>query len=250
MPESHGNWSPAEVGGHAVHVYEPPEPSEHGYTVIYLHGAAQGLLSDHAPFCRELDRHGLRAVAPMTGESWWADRVSPAFDPAITAERHVLDRVVPFVAERFGAEPPRIALLGTSMGGQGALRLAFKYPSKFPVVAAISPAIDFYIRWQEGDPVLRAMYADAEAARQDTATLHVHPLSWVRHLWFCCDPTDTQWYESSDRLRMKLGSMGIPFESDLETEAGGHGFTYYNAMAERAIGFIANGLERERLRIV
>ena len=250
MPEPRGNWSQTELAGHGVHAYEPPEPSEHRYTVVYLHGVDQGHLSDHRAFCREFDRHGLRVVAPITGESWWTDRICPAFDPEVTAERHLVDRVVPMIADRFGAEPPRIALLGTSMGGQGALRLAFKRPSMFPVVAAISPAIDFQSRWEEGDPPLRAMYANAEAARQDTATLHVHPLGWVRHLWFCCDPTDTRWYESSDRLQMKLGSMGIPFESDLETEAGGHGFSYYNAMAERAIGFIANGLERERLRVV
>ena len=245
-----GTWSQTELGGHAVHVYQPPEPSEHGYTVLYLHGVHLGHLGEHAAFCREFDRHHLRVVAPVTGQSWWTDRLCPAFDPQISAERHVLDRVVPFVADSWGAAPPRIALLGTSMGGQGALRLAFKHPSTFPVVAAISPAIDFHSRWEEGDETLRAMYRSAEAARQETATLHVHPLNWVRHLWFCCDPTDDRWHESSDRLRMKLGSMGIPFECDLETEAGGHGFEYYKAMAERAIGFIAGGLERERLRIV
>ncbi|MEK6216103.1 MAG: alpha/beta hydrolase-fold protein, partial [Boseongicola sp.] len=137
-----------------------------------------------------------------------------------------------------------------SMGGQGALRLALKHPSTFPVVAAIAPAIDFHTLWEEGDATLRAMYHSAEAARQETATLHVHPLNWVRHLWFCCDPTDHRWFESSDRLQMKLGSMGIPFECDLETEAGGHSIAYGDAMAERAIGFIAGGLERERLRVV
>jgi hypothetical protein len=49
---------------------------------------------------------------------------------------------------------------------------------------------------------------------------------------------------------MKMGSMGVPYTADMETEAGGHGFLYYNHMAERAVGFIAERLEQERRRIV
>ena len=49
------------------------------------------------------------------------------------------------------------------------------------------------------------------------------------------DPADVRWHESADRLKMKLSSLGVPFESDLETEAGGHSFTYASHMAERAV---------------
>jgi hypothetical protein len=48
---------------------------------------------------------------------------------------------------------------------------------------------------------------------------------------------------------MKLYSLGIPHEVDLDTRAGGHGFTYYNAMAGRAIRFLAERLEQERRRL-
>jgi len=135
------------------------------------------------------------------------------------------------------------------MGGQGGLRLAYKYPDRFPVVAAISPAIDYYLRFKEGDETLPLMYRDAEDARQDSAILHIHPLNWPRNQFFCCDPSDRRWWDSADRLRMKLASLGIPFEYDLETSGGGHGFEYYNKMAERAIRFIAERLEKERLRV-
>ena len=84
---------------------------------------------------------------------------------------------------------------------------------------------------------------------QDSWLLHIHPLNWPRHQFFCCDPADYPWADSADRLRMKLSSLGVPFESDLETQAGGHGFTYYNAMAPKAMNFIAEALDRERLRI-
>lgn len=248
-PSTLAGWSEQSVAGHLCDVFEPARTHEHGYVVLYLHGVHLQRLKDNEVFTRLFDERGLRVAAPMTGPTWWTDRISPHFDPKLTPERHVLDNVLPFIRQRWQSAPPRIALLGTSMGGQGALRFAFKHPSVFPIVAAISPAIDYQTRLRDGDPVLRQMYADAEAARQDTATLHVHPLNWPRNIWFCCDRGDYRWHESADRLRMKLYSLGIPHECDLETSAGGHGFEYYNYQAPRAVGFLLQRLETERLRV-
>lgn len=245
-----GVWTEETVGGHPCDVYTPAEPHPWNYTLIYLHGVHLNRLVDKAAFQEQFDKHGLGVVAPMTGQSWWTDRLCPDFDATITAEQHVLQNVLPFVQERFGAETPRIGLFGTSMGGQGALRLAYKHPQRFPVVAAISPAIDFHTRFREGDPVLEAMYPNMEAARQETALLYIHPLNWPRLQFFCCDPSDHRWWDSADKLRMKLASLGVPHEVDLETSGGGHGFEYYSRMAERTINFLARGLEMERGRLV
>lgn len=242
-------WSEVKIAGHACDVFEPSIANEHGFVLIYLHGVHLSRLVDKPAFVAEFVRHRLPVIAPFTARSWWTDKVCPEFDPKLTAERHVLDNVLPYIRDRWCAEPPRIGIFGTSMGGQGALRFAFKYPNKFPVVAAISPAIDYHLRWREGDETLPQMYPDPESARQDTATLHVHPLNWPRNLFFCCDPADYRWHESAERLRMKLAALGIPQEYDLETTGGGHGFDYYNRMAPRAIGFLAERLEKERRRI-
>jgi S-formylglutathione hydrolase FrmB len=155
-----------------------------------------------------------------------------------------------FIEQKWEVTPPKVGVFGTSMGGQGALRLAYKYPDVFPVTAAISPAIDYQIRYREGDEIIRAMYADEEDVRQDTATLHIHPLNWPRHQFFCCDPNDLRWIESVERLQMKLYSLGVPHQYDVETAAGGHGFDYYNDMAPRVMEFLFNALEQERRRIV
>lgn len=250
MDESASGWSRETVAGHPCEVYLPRQANAHGFVLIYLHGVHATSLREHAPFTEQFEHFGLTVVAPITGQSWWSGKLSPDFDPRISAEDHVLKNMLPWMEQRWGSVPPRIGLLGTSMGGQGALRLAYRHPNTFPVVAAISPAIDFHLKHKEGDPILQAMYADSESARQDTATLHVHPLNWPRHQFFCCDPEDHRWLESADRLRMKLWSLGIPHECDLETSAGGHGFDYYNHMAPRAVEFLQNALERERLRLV
>jgi len=186
----------------------------------------------------------------LTGRSWWTDRICPEFDARLTAERHVVDNVVGYIGRRWQSAPPRIALLGTSMGGQGALRLAFKHPNTFPIVAAIAPAIDYQQRFYEPDEeTLPLMYPDAEAARQDTATLHVHPLNWPRNIWFSADPADKRWHESAEKLRMKLAALGIPHECDMTSSAGGHSWAYYNHIGPKAIAFVAERLERERLRV-
>jgi S-formylglutathione hydrolase FrmB len=251
MEASRGNWSEVAVAGHACRVFEPASPSSHGYAVIYLHCHLSASLRGYPAFTRQFERHGLRVIEPVTGQSWWTDRIWPEFDTDITAEEYVVEHVVRYAAVRWNAHPPQLALLGVSMGGQGALRIAYKHPNVFPTVAAISPAIDFQKRIEEGiDPVLDQLYRDAEEARQDTATLHIHPLNWPRHQFFCCDPVDVRWHESVDRLRMKLWSLGVPFEYDLETTGGGHSFEYASHMAEQAISFLAKGLEQERLRVV
>ncbi|MBL8825711.1 MAG: hypothetical protein JNM18_01910 [Planctomycetaceae bacterium] len=246
-----GTWTTTEVAGKTCDIFEPATRNEHGYVVIYLHGVHLARLHENAVYTELFGRHGLPVVCPHGARSWWSDKVCVEFDDRLTAERHLLDNVLPFIAERYGAKPPRIALLGTSMGGQGALRFAFKYPNQFPIVAALAPAIDYQIRFDDPeDETIRAMYPNAEAVRQDTATLHVHPLNWPRNLWFSSDPTDDRWHESSHRLRSKLYSLGIPFDCDLETSAGGHTWQYYNHMAPAAIAYLCERLERERLRIV
>lgn len=245
-------WMEANVAGHACEIFEPDMPNPHGYVGIYLHGVHLNRLSDKPVFTAELQRHGLPVICPRTQRSWWTDKICPEFDTRFSAERYVLDHILPFIAERWKAVPPRIGVFGTSMGGQGALRFGFRHPNKFPVVVGISPAIDYQMRMrhpEEQDDPLFEMYPDPEAARQDTATLHVHPLNWPRNLWFCCDPTDTRWHESADRLRMKLSALGIPHTCDLETSGGGHGFEYYNRMAARALQFLIDSLDHERKRV-
>ncbi len=242
MSDALGLWTEEIVQGHRCDVYQPTWQNAAGWVLVYLHGVHLENLRDKGPFLRQFERYGLPVVAPWAGPTWWTDRVCPSFDPHVTAERYVRESVLDFIRQRWQSAPPRIGLFGSSMGGQGALRMAYKYPKLFPVVAALAPAIDFQIRYHEGDEIIRAMYSDAEAVRQDTATLYVHPLNWPRHQFFCCDPTDLRWIESTDRLHMKLSSLGIPHECDLTTQAGRHGFEYYNHMAARAITFLVAGL--------
>ncbi|MBC7854598.1 MAG: esterase, partial [Pirellulaceae bacterium] len=104
-------WFTHTVAGHPVDVYLPPRRNVHGDVLIYLHGLRQNRLSDKQPFLDEFDKHGLAVVIPWTKRSWWTDRICREFDASISAQRHLLENVVPFVQLELGVAPPRSPLL-------------------------------------------------------------------------------------------------------------------------------------------
>ena len=77
MASATGTWSQIDLAGHLCRLYEPPSPSLHNYTVIYLHCSEAASLRGHPAFVQEFDRHGLRVIEPVTGRSWWTDRIWP-----------------------------------------------------------------------------------------------------------------------------------------------------------------------------
>lgn len=236
------NWKRTAIGGKPADVFEPSAGGPYDAAVIYLHAHGLETLATDAEFTAQLDGAGLPCVAPHAGKSWWLDRICPEFDEAITPMDHVRHQVVHWIGETWHVSPPHIGLLGISMGGQGALQIAYRDARRFPVVAAISPAIDFHGVHGQGWE-LDQMFETAEAARQQTATLQLHPLNWPAHQLIVCDPTDA-WHAGCERLVSKLSSIGIPYEADLETQAGGHSWLYFRSMAKRSIQFLADRLRR------
>lgn len=243
-----GTWQEVEIGGKRAEWFEPARPSPHRFTVLFLHGHGELTLRDNPVYSTELERHGLACLCPAGRRSWWGDRVCTEFDPVQSPRKFLLDEVLPWLKEHRQTEPPAIALLGVSMGGQGGLKLAYLAPQQFPVVAALAPAIDFHRWYGQGYP-LDDLYESAEEARQDTATVLIHPLNWPRHQMLLCDPTDTEWFEGVERLASKLSSSGIPFEKDFDTRAGGHTWDYFNHQGPAVVQFLAERLEKERLRL-
>jgi S-formylglutathione hydrolase len=244
-----GLWEQVEIGGKPADVYHPAGTARPRFGVLFLHGIGLETLRDRPAFVRVLEEFKLACVCPHGQRCWWGDRVCPEFDPQSTPERYLLDQVLPFFHQRWGLAPPAVGLLGISMGGQGALRLAFKHPRTFPVAAAISAALDCQEAYGRGTP-LDEMYDSKEQCRQDTALMHIHPSHYPPHLFFAIDPDDADWYRGNDRLHEKLGALGVPHEADLTTRAGGHSWDYFNHQAERALRFLYATLEHESRRLL
>jgi len=241
-------WTTLDIVGKPADVFDPPGGRPR-FGLLFLHPVGQETLRQSPTYTQLLEANRLACVCPAGGYSWWADRPCPEFDPTLTAERYLLDRVLPVFRERWNLAPPAVGLLGISMGGQGALRLAFKHPRTFPAVAGIASALDYYELHGRGLSI-DGMYDSKEQCRQDGALLHIHPVHYPPHIFFCIDPADTDWYRGNDRLHEKLNALGIPHEADLTTRAGGHSWDYFNHMAGRAIRFLVAGLETEGRRLL
>ena len=245
-----------DVGGHPCELYAPAKPAP-GKAIIYLHGVRERTLQDLDGLRDAIEAAQVPAIAPRSGRSWWLDRIVPGFDSHVSPERFVVDTIRQEIDRRFGVAAPGIALVGTSMGGQGALRIAYRHPAIFPVAAAIAPAIDFHQAMREaGDrddgeyyDTLWEIYGDVERARQDTAILHVHPLNWPRHQCFASDPSDVHWHDGAVRLHSKLAALGIPHTAILDPRGGGHSPVYYDAVALEIMRFVLTALDAESRRV-
>jgi esterase/lipase superfamily enzyme len=241
-------WSEEIVGGKRADVFSPAGVCQPRFGILFLHGIGLETLRDRPAFTRWLEELHLACVCPHGQRSWWGDRICLEFDAHLTPERYLIDNVVPYFKQRFEMESRRIGLLGISMGGQGALRLAFKHPDLFPAAAGIASALDYHELYGQGT-VLDSMYDSKEQCRQDTALMHVPPYNYPPHLFFCIDPADTLWLRGNDRLHEKLNALGIPHIVDMTTEAGGHSWDYFNFMAERVLRFLHSALDQEARKL-
>src|SRR5262245_59609193 len=96
-----GVWRTVEIAGKPAAVYEPAVDRPR-FGVLHLHDARGEPLGDRPAFTRLFNELRLACVCPFAPRSWWTDRISPVFDPHLTAERYVLDQVLPTFAERWG----------------------------------------------------------------------------------------------------------------------------------------------------
>lgn len=226
-----------------VDCFEPSAPAS-PFALLHVRDRASPLPAEDSILTAQLERHRLRAYSPAVDGCWWVNTLCDRFPIEVPSPLHWLQfGAAADISQRWDVPLRRIGLLGTGAGGNGVLQLAYRFPNRFPVVAAIAPAVDFHTHYDR-DPVLQEVFTSAEAARQETATLRLHPLNWPPHQWFACDPRDPDWFEGCERLASKLSSIGIPFESDLTTSVGGRRREYERLMLPRALEFVVTRLER------
>ena len=123
--------------------YQRPGNTEKKFPVVYLlHG-----YTGHFTNWIERTRVALYAthydlfIVMVEGENgWYTDSVSVPNDKF---ESYILQELMPDVEKRFrvSAERDGRAIAGLSMGGYGALKFGFKYPTRFGMVASMSGAL-------------------------------------------------------------------------------------------------------------
>jgi S-formylglutathione hydrolase len=243
------DWTTTTIAGKPADMFTPRAAPR--FSLLFLHPYGNETLAHPATnpaWTEALAAAGLACICPHAPQTWWSNRAYRAFDDTITAETHVVQQVLPWMRSRWALPDRAVALAGISMGGQGALRIAFRQASAFPVVASVAGAIDHYQHFDDYAE-LPDLYRNREHCRQDSATLHVPQRDPPRHIFIACDPADDVWFAGNDRLCEKLRAVGVPHTADLATSHGGHQWDYFNAMAEPVVRFCLAGLERESRRL-
>lgn len=184
----------------AVGVYLPPgygaTPSKSYPLLVLLHGG-DGSERDLARFAPIIDQAIQDRRLPPAIVAMPSARRSLYMDYRDGSERwetFVVTELLAHLRATLPVSPSRTATFvgGWSMGGLGALRLAFKHPDVFAAVAALEPAIEPVLAWDAigprvkfwrsdeiyerifGAPVDRAFWADnnpATIARRDPRRL-------------------------------------------------------------------------------
>ena len=220
-------WQTFSLAGQTLEAFDPPEAVA-GRVLLVLAGWNQRA-SEEAALADWLVQNRMRAIAPVAG-TWWLDRVEDEFAAELTPLAFLQDQLIPWIEEHWRTVPPNIRLLGWEEGGQGVLQLAFRRPRDFPTLATIDAAIDFHEHYGQ-DPVITGLFANREAARQETALLRLHPAGWPRRMLLIADRA-SPWFFGVDRLEMKLRSMSIPVETEFYPEE-------TSAITDRAAAILA-----------
>lgn len=212
------------------HVLAPRARRDGAPLLVLLHfqgGTPEAMITDE--LVDALERAGKRAPVVLLpeadGDSYWHDRRDGAW------ARMVLEEAIPAAAKRFGADPERVSVAGTSMGGFGALHLAGL--RRFCSVSAHSPAV-FRRRPRRGTPFEDAFDSAADFARAD-------PIPRARKLpmgtWVDVGHADP----FAPAVRSLVRRMRAP---RYRAWRGGHDFAFWRAQTPTWLRFHLDRLER------
>lgn len=233
------------------------------YPVVYLlHGynnRYDGWLRKTKPDLPEAaTRYGMIFVCPDGQSSWYWD--SPV-DPKSRYETYISRELLPYIdsAYRTVASPAGRAITGFSMGGHGALWLAFRHQDLFGACGSMSGGVDFrpfpenwkikeqlgpYARnrelWYE-HTVMSQLYRVAPRVdrNREVASAQAQPVSYALQpgqLAIVIDcGTDDYFYRVNEELHEQMLYYNI--SHDYTVRAGNHSHAYWRSAADYQLLF-------------
>lgn len=219
-----------------------PEGYESGneYPVIYL---LHGHSGDHRTWTGEgivgklADRYGIMMVLPDGGyNSWYFD--SPV-TPEFKYETFVSKELIEYIDSNYKTIKDRSAraITGLSMGGHGALYLAFRHPDIFGSAGSTSGGVDFRPfpeNWELSERL--GTYEDNPENWENNTVINMTHLIKPGQLNLIIDcGTEDFFYEVNCNFHKKLLKKGIPHE--FHVRPGVHWWTYWRISIQYQILF-------------
>ena len=206
-----------------------PEKKRGPFPVLYL---LHGLSDDHTAWTRftNIERYvgdiPLIVVMPDSERGYSVDAVG---DPSKRFESLIIDDLIAFVDQTFHTRAERSgrAIAGLSMGGYGALRLAFRHPDLFCAAHGFSSGFAFPTRGPM-DAEFRLVFGDGDASGTDYDLFTLATKAKVESLptlSFDCGVNDFSLAENR-AFHSRLDDLSIPHSY---TEyPGEHNWVYWN----------------------
>jgi len=245
-------------------IYLPtPDAEGRRYPVIYLlhgYGGGQHEWQRGGRIAETLDRMiaggeiaPLIAVMPEAGKSWYVDsaRFGGPGDYATAIARDLvagIDAAYPTLADR-----RHRGIAGHSMGGHGALRLAFGHPGTFSAVGALSPGIWMPggVSWISGPigetaeererwyPRTTGETFDMDTFRAQSPFAMLDDVSAMETppAVFLASGDDDYWDLQDGTVEMYIELRRIGLEPELRVGDGGHDWTYWRATVPDLLRF-------------
>jgi S-formylglutathione hydrolase FrmB len=204
--------------------------------VVYLlHGYSGGYadwISRAKGFEKAADRYQFIIVCPDGNNSWYWD--SPV-DPRYKYETYVSKELVEWVDSKYKTikSPKGRAITGLSMGGHGALYLAFRHQDVFGAAGSMSGGVDIRPFPNNWDMAARlgkyAQYPDNWEKNTVINLLHLLTPNSLSLIIDC--GTDDFFFKVNENLHQQLLQRNIPH--DYITRPGAHNWPYWS----NAIGY-------------
>lgn len=211
--------------------------------VVYLlhgHGGNYTNWVDKAPAIKDAaDRYGLIIVCPDGDNSWYWD--SP-IDKNFQYETYVVRELVPWVDKNYRTIADRRgrAITGLSMGGHGALYLAFRNQDVFGAAGSTAGGVDirpFPNNWNMAKRL--GSYAENPGHWEAYTVINMLHLLTPNSLALIIDcGTGDFFYDVNERLHAKLMERNIPH--DYITRPGGHTWEYWTTAIPYQLLFFTN----------
>lgn len=215
-------------------VITPDSYSKKGtaYNVVYLlHGAGgdyKAWLGKAPAIKAYADEYNVIIVCPDGDKTSWY--FNSPIDPTMQYETYITEELVAKIDNTYNTAATKSsrAISGYSMGGHGALYLAFKHQDLYGATASMSGGVDirpFPLRWDIAKRL--GPYAEnPEIWDQNTVINLVYLLDGKQlDILFDCG-VDDFFYNANQRLHTKLLERNIPH--DYVERPGGHTNTYWS----------------------
>lgn len=219
-------------------------------TLYLLHGYSGNYASwlKIAPHIKELvDTYGYMVVCPDGGfDSWYWDTQ----DTNYQYESFITKELIPFVEQRYKVASARTnrAITGLSMGGHGALYLAFRHQDLFAFAGSTSGGVD--IRPFPNNWSIRQRLGDY---RENPAIWDAHTVTNLTHLiqpkslrLFIDCGTEDFFFNVNNKLHEELTYRNIPHH--YLTMPGGHNDEYWAQSIDFQMAFFAQCFADEQAK--